>query len=82
MADARFEPRRGAYGEILSSPEVRSAIDGLASRMASAAGSGFEWNSQQGTRRWRAIVYAASHSARSRNARDNTLVRVLGGSRL
>lgn len=75
-----FVPHPGAYGEILSSPGVRDMIDGAAASAARRAGSGFDWNSRQGTRRWRAIVYPATHSARARNARDNTLIVALNAT--
>ncbi|AKD99209.1 hypothetical protein XU06_22935 [Rhodococcus erythropolis] len=81
----RVEIKPGALYEIRRSPETQSEIDGLAARMASAAGPGFEWSSQQGAKRpsgrWRAIVYPATWSARQRNATENTLVRVLGSVR-
>jgi hypothetical protein len=85
MAKARIQWAPDALYNVRSSPEVRSWVDGTAERVASAAGDGFEWSSQQGRRapqgRWRAIVYPATASARSRNAQENTLVRVLGSVR-
>lgn len=64
---------------------TRAGVEGIAARMASAAGEGFEWSSQQGVRnpqgRWRAIVYAATPAALKKNAQENTLVRVLGSVR-
>ncbi|WP_143153954.1 hypothetical protein [Rhodococcus rhodnii] len=85
MARARIDWRQDALYDVRSSGPTRSWVDGTASRMAAAAGPGFEWSSQQGRRnpqgRWRAIVYPASSSARRRSARDNVLVRVMGSVR-
>lgn len=79
----KFVPKPNALYELRHSPQVRSLVDSTAAQIASRAGSGFEWSSRQGARnpsgRWRAIVYPATFSARAKNARDNTLVRALGG---
>lgn len=83
MAKARFVPKPNAFYELRRSPGVRSMVDSTAASLAARAGDGFQWSSQQGERRpqgrWRAIVYPATFSARAKNRRDNTLVRVLGG---
>lgn len=80
---AKFKSDPNAHYEIRRSPEVRSAVDDLASMLASRAGPGFTWSSQQGERRpsgrWRAIVFPETVEAMRRNARDNVLVRALGG---
>lgn len=85
MTQPRMQWKPNALYDIRRSAPVVAAVDGLAARAAAAAGDGFEWSSMQGARRpqgrWRAIVYAKTHSARRRNAKENTLVRVLGSVR-
>lgn len=85
MAQRKFVPKPGAFYEVRRSGPVQAAVNGLAARMASAAGPGFEWSSMQGQKRpqgrWRAIVYPATFAARRRNANENTLVRVMGSVR-
>jgi len=85
MAQPRIEWAPDALYNVRRSPETQAAVNGLAARMAEAAGPGFEWSSMQGARRpqgrWRAIVYPRTMAARMRNATENTLVRVLGSVR-
>lgn len=74
----RYVPNRGGLQEVLASPEAAALVSGHASRLASAAGDGFTYSQQMGAVRQRAIVFADTWSAKHRNRRDNTLVRVLG----
>ncbi len=77
----RIQFRRDAFYNVRRSPEAVAAVNGLAARGAAQAGPGFSWHAQQGRKnpqgRWRAIIFPVTHAARARNARDNTLVRVL-----
>lgn len=70
----------GLY-EIRSAPGVVAEVNSRAARVASAAGPGYSWSSQQGARRpqgrWRAIVYPDTWRARYDNARNNTLLRMM-----
>lgn len=85
MAPIRFRWKPNALYEVRRLPGVQGEVERHASRIATAAGSGFSWSSRQGRKnpqgRWRAIVYPDTWAARRRNARDNTLVRALGGGR-
>lgn len=85
MAPIRFRWKMGALYEVRRLPGVQGEVERHAARIATAAGSGFSWSSRQGMKRpqgrWRAIVYPDTWAARRRNARDNTLVRALGGGR-
>lgn len=82
MTQHRFVPKPGALYEIRTSPAAFAWIDRVAAAKAAAAGDGFEWSSRVGRKnpqgRGRAIVYPATHAARRRNAKENTLVRALG----
>lgn len=73
----------GLY-ELRSAPGVVAKVNSTAAGVAARAGDGYSWSSQQGARRpqgrWRAIVFPDTWKARADNARNNTLVRVLGGS--
>ena len=81
----KFTWKKDALYEVRRLPAVQAEVERHALRIATAAGAGFSWGSRQGMRRpqgrWRAIVYPETWAARRRNARDNTLVRALGGGR-
>ena len=85
MSRIRFRWKRDALYDVRRLPGVSGEVERHAQRIAAAAGSGFAWSSRQGMRkpqgRWRAIVYPDTWAARRRNARDNALVRALGGGR-
>lgn len=70
-----------ALYEVRRSGPVQAAIHTQAAQIASRAGDGYSWDSQQGRRapqgRWRAIVFPETWRARRDNARNNTLVRSL-----
>lgn len=78
-----FTPRIDGFYEVRSLPSVRAVIDQQLQRVAGSAGEGYEWESHQGARspqgRWRGTVYPNTWKARQDNARNNTLVRTLGG---
>lgn len=73
---------KDAFYDVRRLPTVQARLQVEAQQLATRAGEGFAWSNRQGMRapqgRWRAIVYPDSWSARARNRRDNTLVRVLG----
>lgn len=69
---------RAAFEEVRRSGPVMAAISGLTYGLARSAGDGYEGSTQQGKSRFRGIVYPDTWSARKDNARNNTLVRVLG----
>lgn len=77
----RFKWNRNALYQIRTM--AQPLVDEHLSRLARAAGPGFEWESHQGRKapygRWRGTVYPATYQARIANARNNILVRVLGG---
>lgn len=81
----------GGMGAFLTGPEVEAMVGGEAARVARVAGKGFEadtWIDFMPRRSARGNVNpprivggvtATSIEARVRNARDNTLIRALGG---
>lgn len=86
MPRARIEWAPDALYNLRSNHgPTRSWVESTAARAATAAGPGFEYSSRQGARspqgRWRAIVYAATPAALRKNAKENTLVNVLGSVR-
>lgn len=78
MSRIRYKPNRAGLREVLASGEAAALVDSHAQRLASAAGDGFVASQRMGRNRQRAIVYPDTWSAKHRNARENTLVRVLG----
>lgn len=78
MARIRYVRDRSGLLEVLASPQAAALVSEHAERIAARAGDGFVVSQQMGARRQRAIVYADTWSAKHRNRRDNTLVRVLG----
>ena len=75
---ARYVPNRPGLEELARGAVAQTLVHQHAERIASAAGDGFVASYQQGRSRYRAIVYADTWSAKHRNRRDNTLIRVLG----
>ncbi|MBM4558207.1 hypothetical protein GS496_17275 [Rhodococcus hoagii] len=71
-----------ALYEVRRSSGVVSRVHQAAAQIATAAGNGYSWSSRQGMKRpqgrWRAIVYPDTWAARQDNAKNNTLVRVMG----
>ncbi|MBM4496342.1 hypothetical protein MWT96_20265 [Prescottella equi] len=76
----KFNPE--ALYEVRRSASVVSRVHQAAAQVATRAGNGYSWSSRQGMKRpqgrWRAIVYPDTWSARQDNAKNNTLVRVMG----
>lgn len=75
---AKYVPNSAGLEELARGPIAQGLVHQHAERIAGAAGDGFVASYQQGRSRYRAIVYADTWSAKGRNRRDNTLVRVLG----
>lgn len=69
---------RAAFEEVRRSGPVMAEISGLTYGLARKAGDGYRGSTMQGKSRFRGIVFPDSWSARKDNARNNTLVRVLG----
>ena len=67
------------FHELRRDPNLCSQIDNLARDVASRAGVGFDWKSRTDDNRHRAIVFTGSQRAQYVNARDNTLLKALGG---
>lgn len=73
-----------AFEELRHDPELTRMIDTVCQQIADEAGRGFEWKaeSRPGEKwgpRYRGIVYTDTFRARVVNARDNTLLKALGG---
>ncbi|KGM18147.1 hypothetical protein [Corynebacterium auriscanis] len=69
------------FQEMRKDPALRDQINGLARDVATRAGNGFEWDSQEFPDRYRAIVFTDTPRAMRVNARDNTLLKALGGGK-
>lgn len=74
----RYRSNRQGLRELLQGGIAQNLVRQHTDRLTSAAGDGFEGSTQQGKNRYRGIVYPDSWSAKRRNAKQNTLVRVLG----
>ena len=75
----KIEWNRGAFGEIRTMPGVMKELDGLAARMAAAAGRGYLAKPAKptgGRRRGRAAVLTADFDSVRDNAKNGTLARV------
>lgn len=66
-----------ALASIAKSEEAQKAVMRRAKQIKAAAGPGYEVSGRVGRNRARASVRTDSFSARVRNSRDNTLVRLL-----
>lgn len=91
----RFVPFHKGFEQLRRSPPVQREVEHHAERIAAASGRGYEWGARQGEKgpapawnprrgsgyqgRYRAIVYPATRQAVRDNARNNTLVKHLGG---
>lgn len=78
MSNSRYVPNRAGLEETARGQMAQELVRTYSEAKRNAAGEGFETSYQQGASRFRGIVYPATYSARGRNARDNTLVRVIG----
>lgn len=65
--------------ELLKSDEIKSYCEELANGVRDRAGDGFEVNTHVGKTRANAMVYADTKEAISRNYKENTLLKALGG---
>lgn len=74
----RYRPNRAALEELARGSEAQQLVNEHGNRLVNAAGDGFVLSTRQGASRFRGIIYADTWSAKHRNARENTLVRVLG----
>lgn len=80
MAKARIKWRNAGFKELRLSPEALELVEGHADDVASKAGSGYESSAVYGQNRARASVITADFEAILDNARNNTLLRALGGT--
>lgn len=79
MSNHRINWNIEGFHELRRDPALRSHIDNLARGVASRAGVGFDWKSLADENRHRAIVFTDTPRAMVVNARDNTLIKALGG---
>ncbi|AGG66878.1 hypothetical protein H924_07180 [Corynebacterium callunae DSM 20147] len=75
---ATYKSNRAGLEELARGSIAKQLVVDHTERLAAAAGDGFVANYQQGKSRFRGIVFADTWSAKARNAKQNTLVRVLG----
>lgn len=74
----RYQPKQAGLEELARGPIAQELTHQHGDRVVGAAGDGFVASYQQGQSRYRGIAFADTWSAKHRNARENTLVRVLG----
>lgn len=75
---ARYTSNKAGLEELARGPIAQSLVRQYAEAKASAAGDGFVASYRQGRSRFGAIIYADTYTAKRREARENTLIRVLG----
>lgn len=73
------------FDQLRTCPQIVSQVDELAEKITDRAGRGFDWASsvrtgKRGGKRHRAIVFTDTPRAMVVNARDNTLLKALGGA--
>lgn len=75
----RIQWNLDGFRELRRDPALVAQIDELADDVAGRAGRGFDWKSRTDTERHRAIVFTDTPRSKVVNARDNTLLKVIGG---
>lgn len=81
MAIERIKWNIKAFKALRRSPEVMSDLIARGSKVADAAGPGFEISPVTGKNRGRVSVRTATAEAREENARTNSLVRAIDAGR-
>lgn len=79
MSNVKIELNSAGIREMLKSPEIEAECKKHAQNVADKAGDGFEVNTMVGKTRVNAMVYAATNAAYSKNLKENTLLKALGG---
>lgn len=75
----RIQWNLDGFRELRRDPALVRQIDDLAADTAERAGRGFGWKSRTDPERHRAIIFTDTPRAMVVNARDNTLLKVIGG---
>lgn len=79
MSKVRIQWNIDGFEEMRKDHALRRQINGLAQDVAMRAGMGFDWKVQMYPDRYRAIVFTDTPRAMVVNARENTLMKALGG---
>lgn len=79
MSKVRIQWNIDGFEAMRSDSALCRQIDGLAQDVAMRAGLGFDWKGQMYPDRYRAIVFTDTPRAMVVNARENTLMKALGG---
>lgn len=83
MRNVRLRWHMVAFNIIRRDPALVRQVDDEAERLSERAGRGFDWKASIRTgkkgQRYRAIVFTDTPRAMVVNARDNTLLKALGG---
>lgn len=74
-----FKHDRKGYFELMKSSGTKNMLMPYASKLKQSLGTGYETENETGRTRSSINVYAQSHKARSDNARNNTILKSLGG---
>lgn len=80
MAKSRVKWNNKAFRELRLLPEILEEVEQRADDVASKAGFGYKASAVYGKNRARASVITATFDAILDNARNNTLLRALGGT--
>ena len=79
MADVRIELNEEGVRELMQSSEMMQICMDHANRALSSLGSGYTVSSYVGKTRVNAEVSAESFAARRENAKNNSILKALGG---
>lgn len=79
MANVEIELNSEGVAEILKSPEMKSICESYANKAQKRLGEGYIVTSMTGKTRVNASVYAESRKAKHENAKNNTILKALGG---
>lgn len=66
---------------LLKSPEMLAICEEHAANTLERCGDGYEMDTHTGRVRVNAMVYANTYQAKSDNAKNNTILKALGGSK-
>lgn len=83
MAKIEFKLNLAGLNALMKSAEMQAVLDSAASRIASAAGSGYEVEAAHPISFVAiAAVHARTYEARRENSENNTLLKAAGGVKL
>lgn len=78
MSKVRIELNYPGIGSILRGNDMKEYVQGLARKVAQAAGKGHLYAAHKSSQRWNANVYPLTAEAKRENEEKNTLLIAMG----